>query len=104
MKGFISNKLLNLDDNPNGYDRSSYPDPTSIIPHYTIQEVEQKFLNDNKKFNTLVADCEGCLGHFFEENPWFYNQLTKIIYEDDRQEITDYYKIKKKEFYKIRWI
>ena len=37
----------------------------------------------NLKFNVLVADCEGFLETFFDENPELYEELNLIIYERD---------------------
>lgn len=42
------------------------------------------------KFTTLVADCEGFLQTFFEENPWMYDQLNTVLYEQDNKEKCDY--------------
>ena len=42
------------------------------------------------KFNTLVADCEGFLEYFFDENPELYTQLDKIIMEEDYPQKCNY--------------
>ncbi len=47
-------------------------------------------------FNVLVADCEGCLGEFLENMGNDFNNLTKIIYEEDQPHMCDYEKIKDK--------
>jgi hypothetical protein len=46
------------------------------------------------KFDVLVADCEGFLEVFLDENPILYTQLNKIIFECDRPDVCDYNKIK----------
>ena len=35
------------------------------------------------KFNVLIADCEGFLETFFDENPCFYDHIRLIIFEAD---------------------
>lgn len=58
----------------------------------------------NLKFNVLVADCEGFLQQFFDENPEFYDNLRLVIFEADYPEKCNYGKIvtklKEKKLYK----
>ena len=82
VKGFISNKkldLTNLDD-CNGYGATFVENNNSNIPSYSLDEIQNKY---NLQFNVLVADCEGFLEEFFDENPDFYDQLRLIIFEAD---------------------
>ena len=70
VKGFISNKsmgLTNLQEYYGGYATTSVPDPHSKIPHYTLDEIKEKY-NINT-FNVVVVDCEGFLEQFLIENP-----------------------------------
>ena len=92
LKGFISNRKLSLMENEfaNNYGIFSVEDVNSTIPSYTLDEVEKMY---KLKFNVLVADCEGYLESFFDENPYFYDQLVLIIYEADRSDICNYKKI-----------
>jgi hypothetical protein len=53
----------------------------------TLEEIEDKF---NLSFNVLVADCEGFLGIFFDENPTICSKLDKIIFEADREDFCNY--------------
>jgi len=46
------------------------------------------------KFNVLVADCEGFLEVFFNENASFYDDLRLIIFEADYPEKCNYEKIR----------
>ena len=95
IKGFISNKklaLTNVDD-WRGYGAKSTEDTSSKIPSFTIKEIERKY---RLRFNTLVADCEGFLCTFFEENPTFYDQLDLIIFEKDNPTMCSYTGIKNK--------
>ena len=48
----------------------------------------------NLNFNVLVADCEGFLEIFLNENKVLYNQLNKIIFECDRPDVCNYNNIK----------
>ena len=94
MKGFISNKklsLTNLDVCMDGYGATFIEDSNTIIPSYSLNEIMNKY---NLKFNVLVADCEGFLEVFFDENPEFYNNLRLIIFEADYVEKCNYDKIK----------
>ena len=45
-------------------------------------------------FNVLVADCEGFLEIFLNENKVLYKQLNKIIFECDRPDVCNYNNIK----------
>lgn len=73
-----------------GYGDFTEEDSNSEIPHYSISELEEMF---SIKFNTIVADCEGCLEKIFKEND--LSNINKIIYETDRQEYCDYEYISK---------
>jgi hypothetical protein len=71
VKGFISNKkldLTNLDNCYGGYGATFIESNDTKIPSYSLDEITNKY---NLKFNVLVADCEGFLEIFFDENPFF---------------------------------
>jgi FkbM family methyltransferase len=93
IKGFISNKKLDLEntDNCYGYGTTSVTNNNSTIDSFTLDEIE---LKHNLKFNVLVADCEGFLETFLDENPKLYNQLRLIIFEKDYPDKCNYEKIK----------
>ena len=91
VKGFISNKNLGLTNLDKNYGTTSIETDDTNIPSYTLSEVEQKY---NLKFNVLVADCEGFLETFFDENPQLYTELELIIFEADYPEKCNYEKIK----------
>ena len=94
VKGFISNKklsLINLDVCLDGYGSTFIENDNTKIPSYSLDEIINKY---NLKFNVLVADCEGFLERFFDENPEFYDSLRLIIFEADYSEKCDYNKIK----------
>ena len=63
-------------------------DGTSDIPNYTMKDLEEKH---SMKFNTIVADCEGCLEKFVTAND--ISNITKIIYEQDNECMCDYSKV-----------
>jgi FkbM family methyltransferase len=94
-KGIISSQSYDL--KLNGY--GSTVDITNSISnmqsikteHMSLDELQQ---NTGLKFNVLVADCEGFLETFLEENPFLYNQLDLIIFECDRPDVCNYAKIK----------
>lgn len=97
FKGIISKKKYEL--KLNGY--GSTVDINNCInnmvsiktQNISLEDLENKF---NIKFNVLVADCEGFLETFLNENPNLYTQLYKIIFECDRSDICNYNKIKLK--------
>lgn len=98
VKGFVSNKKLKLINQSWGYGTKYYGygtsctvDNLSKIPSYTLKEIEETY---KLKFNVLVADCEGFLETFFDENPNFYDQLRLIIFEADCPDKCNYIKIK----------
>jgi len=94
VKGFISNKklnLTNLNDCCGGYGATFIEDNTTSIPSYSLDDIKQKY---NLEFNVLIADCEGFLEVFFDENPDFYDKLRLIIFEADYPEKCNYNKIK----------
>ena len=73
-----------------GYGVTSIKTNTSLIPSFTLEEIENKY---NLKFNTIVADCEGFLEQFFDENPHLYSQISLIIFEQDYANKCNYKKI-----------
>lgn len=85
VKGVISNKKKSLEKD--GYSTRQKNNSSSTLPNFTLDEIQQKY---NLKFDTLVADCEGCLEEFFNENPILYDQLKLIILEHDFPDKTNY--------------
>jgi FkbM family methyltransferase len=93
VKGFVSTKklgLMNL-EGCEGYATTSVNQDDSSIPSYTFEEIMQQ---TNLKFNVLVADCEGFLECFFDENPTLYDELRLVIFEADYPEKCNYNKIR----------
>lgn len=91
LNGVISNKYLIL--NQKGYASETIETKfkKDSIKTFKIHELENKY---NIKFDTLVADIEGDLCNFFDENKDFIEkQLKNIIYEADLPEKCDYNKI-----------
>ena len=89
LKGFLSGKKLSLTaiDSWNGYGTTSVESSDSTIPSMTLDEVKSKY---GLNFNVLVADCEGFLETFFDENPTFYDGLRLIMFEADYPEKCNY--------------
>ena len=93
VKGVISKvplELINLNNWYGGYAATTVKSEVSSIPNFTLEEVESKY---NLVFNTLVADCEGFLEQFLDENPKLYNQLSLIMFEKDYPNKCNYAKI-----------
>jgi FkbM family methyltransferase len=94
VKGFISKKklsLTNLDNCRGGYGSTAYEDKLSVINSYSLEEIQNLY---NIIPNVLIADCEGFLENFFDENPNLYTSLNKILFESDYPDKCDYDKIK----------
>lgn len=87
-KGFVSKQPVHLEDY--GYGATFHSGFSEQYPCISLEELQEKY---NLKFDTLVADCEGGLGLFFEQHDWFYSQLRKIIFEKDYPQKCDYNKI-----------
>ncbi len=91
VKGFVSNKkldLINLDQYHGGYASTFVLNDETKIPSFPFSDFKLPF-------TVLVADCEGFLEVFFDENPQLYDQLRLVIFESDYPEKCDYEKIKK---------
>lgn len=82
--------LTNLDC-AEGYGTTSYETNATVIPSYTLAEIRDKY---NLNFNVLVADCEGFLETFFDENPDVCQNLRLCIFEADYPVKCNYNKIK----------
>jgi hypothetical protein len=93
IKGFISSKKLGLTNLYSGYGTTSIEVNESSIPSYPLQDIKAKY---NLNFNTLVADCEGFLETFFDENPSMYDDLHLVIFEADYADKCNYDKIRNK--------
>jgi FkbM family methyltransferase len=97
IKGAISNKKLNFNSKDYGSytqvieNECSIKNDKKVIKIYSLEDIQLDF---NLKFNVLVADCEGCLENFFNENKFILFQLKKIIYEMDRPNACNYDYIK----------
>jgi FkbM family methyltransferase len=92
LKGVVSRTPVQLAevDSYDGYGTTSVKADTSSIPSYTLEEVESIY---GLTFNTLVADCEGFLEQFMDENPKLYTQLNLIMFEKDYAHKCNYDKI-----------
>lgn len=93
VKGFVSKKKLGLTnlDNCSGYGTTFVEQTNSSVPSYTMDEIKQKY---NLTFNVLVADCEGFLEQFFDENPTFLDSIRLVLFEADYADKCNYTKIR----------
>ena len=96
VKGFLSRKknldLTNLDCCHGGYGATFTQNDDTKISSISLEKV--KTLYNIDKFNVLVADCEGFLEQFFEENFHICDDLRLILFEADYPEKCNYGKIK----------
>lgn len=92
LKGAISKKNLILNtDVYDGYCTQTLVSDNTSLTCISLNDVQAKY---NLRFDTLVADCEGFLELFLDENPELYTQLTRILFEKDCPERCNYDKIK----------
>jgi glycosyl transferase family 25 len=63
-----------------------------IVPHKSLSKLIEE---TGIEFDTLVADCEGCLGTFFDENLDYIPRFKMITFESDFHTECDYDKIKR---------
>jgi len=97
INGFISNKTLgltNLGHGLDGYGTTFFEDDTSKIPSFTLNQIKTTYYIN--KFTALVADCEGFLEVFFDENPELYKDIRIIIFERDYEDKCNYNIIEQK--------
>lgn len=93
IKGLISLKPMQMKFD--GYSTHALlTNSTSAVHHFSLQDALN--LGGVSSFDTLVADCEGCLESFIQENDGLLNGLHTIIFEADRKEACDYFKVKNK--------
>lgn len=83
LKGCISNapRVLIHPQSANGYGATTAHHANSTMPHFTLEEVKQKF--GIETFTVVFADCEGCLDYFLKENPTLLDSLRLFIFEAD---------------------
>jgi FkbM family methyltransferase len=94
VKGFISKKKLdlkNLNVWYNGYGATAFENEDTKIPSYSLDEIA-----NNLRFNVLIADCEGYLETFFNENPEIIPGLRMVIFEADYVAKCNYDNVKEK--------
>jgi FkbM family methyltransferase len=95
VNGFISNKkldLTNLGEGLSGYGSTFIENNNTQIPHFSLNKIKQKF--NIHHFTGLVADCEGFLETFLDENPTLYEELRILIFEADYPDKCNYDNIK----------
>ena len=93
VKGVISRTPVQLEEvnSYDGYGTTSAQCASSNIPSFTLEEIEALY---TIQFDTLIADCEGFLEIFFDENPKLYDQLSLVMFEKDYPNKCNYGKIK----------
>ncbi len=81
VRGFVSKSTLGLiQPNNDEYGTTAISVSDTDIPSYSLESIQSNY---NLKFDTLVADCEGFLEQFLDENPELYSQLRLVMFEKD---------------------
>jgi FkbM family methyltransferase len=94
VKGFVSGAklgLTNTDKYMNGYAATAVADDSSDIPSYSLADIKAQY--GIPRFSALVADCEGFLEQFFDENPEMYEELRLVLFERDYSDKCNYAKV-----------
>jgi len=94
IKGTISQKNYSLTNPKDGYAKRSIINKDSTIQSFELPDVP---------FNVLIADCEGFLETFYDENKDLFERLDKLILEFDHPEHCDYERLKT-EFKKLGFV
>lgn len=85
FNGAISKKDLYVSYNNCIRETKTYIDPPQNLKSEKINtlsiDIIQQIYDIN--FNCLIADCEGFLLEFIQENPNFFDNLICVIYEED---------------------
>ncbi len=91
LKGFISNQKLGLQrEGGDGYGNTQVADDSSKIPNFSFEAIRKMV---SKPFTTLVADCEGCIEPFLDENEAILQTLDTVIMEEDQPHKCNYGKV-----------
>jgi FkbM family methyltransferase len=94
IKGVISTKNTKLNKLKKLKNRIVTIDSTTEnIKTYSLEQIEELH---GLKFTTLVADCNGALQKFFEENSILYTQLNTVIFNKTFNKKCNYATIKEK--------
>ena len=79
--GAISNKkIIQKEWNTKVLDTNTIPNGWKEVPTITLSNLYNKY---NINFDTIVADCEGCLFDILKNNLWILPQIKTIIIEND---------------------
>ncbi len=94
IKGTISQKKYSLTNPKDGYAKRTVIKEDSSIETFELPDVD---------FNVLIADCEGFLETFYDENKDLFKRLDKLIVEFDQPKHCDYERLKT-EFNKLGFV
>lgn len=88
FNGAVSQTPVVLVDHDNVYARYTQPDGHGTpVESITMKELESKY---NLTFDVLVADCEGALEKFVDDNKDALSKFRVFIYEKDRPDGCNY--------------
>jgi FkbM family methyltransferase len=90
LNGVVSRTPIAFNKHDNPYASFTEKSTTESVNRITVEELESLL---NIKFDTLIADCEGFLEQFFDENTHLYYQLKTVFFEKDQADRCNYDKI-----------
>ena len=90
FEGFASRRplVLGLLDAASGYGASAAAGAPAACR--TVEDLERHADGTRQPFTALIADCEGFLGTFLDENPRLLDGLELVVYEADAPDVCDY--------------
>jgi len=85
FNGVVSNKSYEIIHPQIPYEFKEYCTYTKEtsgpgLANISLQEMQVKY---NLQFDCVVADCEGFLCDFIDQNPWLLDQINVLIFEKD---------------------
>jgi hypothetical protein len=94
FEGFASRRplVLGLLDAASGYGARAQAPAAADAPAAcrTVEDLERHADGTRQPFTALIADCEGFLGTFLDENPRLLDGLELVVYEADAPDVCDY--------------
>ena len=99
FEGFASRRplVLGLLDAASGYGARAQAPAAADAPAAcrTVEDLERHADGTRQPFTALIADCEGFLGTFLDENPRLLGGLELVVYEADAPDVCDYSEIRR---------
>ena len=91
VRGFASRRPpSSASSTPRRAARAQAPAAADAAACRTVEDLERLEDGTRQPFTALIADCEGFLGTFLDENPRLLDGLELVVYEADAPDVCDY--------------